>query len=130
MTTRTKGLSKDSLGYRMWVLQRAQAKLRQMAQDDENLELADAVDELHTELWFWQSAMGYTDNATVNVTVSGEQRPRPTGEPPPLVAQVAGQDMTDVREASQTPALIPKHLLAAMSEPNESHQSAGPRVPF
>ena len=36
-----------------------------MAQDDEGPELADAVDELHTELWFWQSAMGYTDSATV-----------------------------------------------------------------
>ena len=72
----TKGRSKDSLGYRMWVLQRAQAKLRETAQDPRDLELADAVDELHTELWFWQSAMGYTDNATVNVTVSGEQRPR------------------------------------------------------
>ena len=81
MTTRTKCLSKDSLGYRMWVLQRAQAKLRQMAQDDEDLELADAVDELHTELWFWQSAMGYTDSATVQVTVTGErngQAPRKT----------------------------------------------------
>ena len=40
--------------------------------------------------------MDYTDNATVNVTVSGEQRPHPPGEPPPLVEQVAGQDMTDV----------------------------------
>ena len=52
-----------------------------MAQDDEDLELADAVDELHTELWFWQSAMGYTDSATVQVTVTGErngQAPRKT----------------------------------------------------
>ena len=47
-----KGRSKDSLGYRMWVLQRAQAKLRETAQDPRDLELADAVDELHTELWF------------------------------------------------------------------------------
>ena len=47
----------------------------EMAQDDEGPELADAVDELHTELWFWQSAMGYTDNATVQVTVTGEKRP-------------------------------------------------------
>ena len=39
--------------------------------------MADAVDELHTELWLWQSAMGYTDNATVQVTVTGEQRPTP-----------------------------------------------------
>ena len=68
--------SKNSLGYRMWVLQRAQAKLRQMARDGEDLELVDAVDELHTELWFWQSAMGYTDNATVTWTVAGEKRPR------------------------------------------------------
>ena len=30
----------------------------------------------------------------------------------------------------QTPVLIPKHLLAAMSEPNEFHKSAWPRVPF
>ena len=58
-------------------LQRAQAKLRETAQDPRDLEMADAVDELHTELWFWQSAMGYPDNATVNVTVLGEQRPRP-----------------------------------------------------
>ena len=43
----TKGRSKDSLGYRMWVLQRAQAKLRETAQDSRGLELADAVDELH-----------------------------------------------------------------------------------
>ena len=114
----------------MSVLQRAQARLRATAQDSRSLELADAVDELHTELWFWQSAIGYTDNATVQVTVTGEQRPRPTGEPPPLVAQVAGQDMTDVRETIQTPVLIPKHLLAAMSEPNEFHKSAWPRVPF
>ena len=34
-----------------------------------------AGDELHTELKFWQSAMGYTDNATVQVTVAGEKRP-------------------------------------------------------
>ena len=67
--------SKDSLGYRTRVLQRAQAKLRQMAQDGEDLELADAVDELHTELWFWHSAMGYTDNARVQVRVTGEKRP-------------------------------------------------------
>ena len=67
----------------MWVLQRAQAKLRATAQDSRDLELADAVDELHTELWFWQSAMGYTDNATVNVTVSGERRPRPQENPRP-----------------------------------------------
>ena len=54
-----------------------------MAQDDEGPELADAVDKLHTELWFWQSAMGYTDNATVNATVSGEQRSRPQENPRP-----------------------------------------------
>ena len=78
MTARgTKRYSKDSLGYRMWVLKRAQAKLRQTAQDDEDLELADAVDELHTELWVWHSALGYADSATVEVTVTGEQRPRP-----------------------------------------------------
>lgn len=72
MTARgTKRYSKDSLGYRMRVLQRAQAKLRIAAQDDDDLELADAVDEMHTELWFWQSAMGYADNATVCVSVSG-----------------------------------------------------------
>ena len=34
-----------------------------------------AGDERHTELWFWQSAMGYTDNATVKVTMTGEKRP-------------------------------------------------------
>ena len=77
MTTSTKGPSKDSLGYCMSVLQRAQAKLRATAQNAEDLELADAVDELHIEPWFWQSAMGYTDNATVQVTVTGEQRPTP-----------------------------------------------------
>ena len=103
MTNATKGLSRHSLGYCMSVLQRAQAKLRATAQDSRDLELADAVDEPHTELWFWQSAMGYTHNATVNATVSGEQRPRPQENPPPLVVQVAGQDMTDVRETIQTP---------------------------
>ena len=51
-----------------------------MARDGEDLELVDAVDELHTELWFWQSAMGYTDNATVQVTVTGEKRPRSQGD--------------------------------------------------
>ena len=74
MANATKRCSKDSLGYRMWVLHRAQAKLRATAQDAEDLELADAVDELHTELWFWQSTMGYTDSATVQVTVTGEKR--------------------------------------------------------
>ena len=59
----------------MSVLQRAQARLRATAQDSRDLGLADAVDELHTELWGWQSAMGYTDNATVNATVTGEERP-------------------------------------------------------
>ena len=44
---------------------------------------AAAGDELHTELWFWQFAMSYTDNATVNATVSGEQRPRPQETPRP-----------------------------------------------
>ena len=72
----TERYSKGSLGCRMWVLQRAQAKLRQVAQDAEELELADAVGELHTELWFWQPAMGYTDNARVQVIVTGEKRPR------------------------------------------------------
>ena len=80
MSDMTARYSKNSLGYRMWVLQRAQAKLRQMAQDDEEMELADAVDELHSELWFWQSAMGYTDNATVQVTVTGEKLPRSQGD--------------------------------------------------
>ena len=80
MSDMTARYSKNSLGCRMWVLQRAQAKLRQMAQDDEELEPADAVDELHSELWFWQSAMGYTDNATVQVTVTGEKRPRSQGD--------------------------------------------------
>ena len=75
MTNATKGLSRNSLCYRMSVLQRAQAKLQQTAQDDEGLELADAVDELHTELWVWHSAMGYANNATVQVTVTGEKRP-------------------------------------------------------
>ena len=50
MTNATKGLSRNSPGYRMSVLQRAQAKLRATAQDSRDLELADAVDELHTEL--------------------------------------------------------------------------------
>jgi hypothetical protein len=36
----TNRYGKNSPGYRMWVLQRAQAKLRQMAQDGEELELA------------------------------------------------------------------------------------------
>ena len=128
MTNATKGLSRPSLGYCMSVLQRAQAKLRATAQDSRDLELADAVDEPHTELWFWQSAMGYTHNATVNATVSGEQRLRPQENPPPLVVQVTGQDMTDVRETIQTPVLMPKHLLAAMSEPNEFHKSAWPKL--
>ena len=35
--------------------------------------------------------------------------------------------MTDLREASQTPVVMPKHLLAAMSEPNEYHKSAWPK---
>ena len=47
------------------------------------LELADAGDDLHTKLWFWQSAMGYTDNATVSVTVALPPRSRLTREPPP-----------------------------------------------
>ena len=42
-----------------------------------NQHIVKLTDELHTELCFWQSAMSYTDNATVNVTVLGEQRPRP-----------------------------------------------------
>ena len=126
MTNATKGLSRNSLGYRMSVLPRAQARLRATAQDSRDLELADAVDERHTELWFWQSAMGYTDNATVNAPVSGRSTASPTGEPPPLVAQVAGQGMTDVQD-DHTPVLIPKHLLAAMSEPNDFHKSAWPK---
>ena len=77
MTNATKGLSRNSLCYRMSVLQRAQARLRATAQDDEGLELADAVDELHTELWFWQSAIGYTDNATV----PGDRDGRATAPP-------------------------------------------------
>ena len=35
--------------------------------------------------------------------------------------------MSDVREADETPMLMPKHLLAAMSEPNEFHKSAWPK---
>ena len=47
----------------MSVLQRAQAKLRATAQDSRDLELADTVDELHTELWFWQSAIHHVSKA-------------------------------------------------------------------
>ena len=42
-----------------------------------------------------------------------------------MVAPAAGQGMTDLREASQTPVVMPEHLLAAMSEPNEFHKSHG-----
>lgn len=56
---------------------RAQAKLRAAAQGAEDLELTDVIDELHTE---WQSAMGYTDNATVRVSVTGEKRPNSQGD--------------------------------------------------
>ena len=55
----------------------AQAKLRAAAQGAEDLELTDAIDELHTES---QSAMGYTDNATVWVSVTGEKRPNSQGD--------------------------------------------------
>ena len=35
--------------------------------------------------------------------------------------------MTDVREIDQTPVLMPKHLLASMSEPNAHHKPAWPK---
>jgi hypothetical protein len=35
--------------------------------------------------------------------------------------------MTGLRETSQTPVAMPKHLLAAMNEPNELHKSAWPK---
>ena len=44
---------KSSLGYRMNLLARAQAKLRSAGE----AELADGLDELHSEFWFWKNGM-------------------------------------------------------------------------
>ena len=63
-----------------------------------------AGDELHTELWFWQSAMGYTDNATVQVTVAGEKRQAPRKND-------SGNGMSDLQEAVQGQVVMPKRCM-------------------
>ena len=56
---------KSSLGYRMNLLARAQAKLRAAGE----AELADGLDELHSELWFWKNGMHRPDEASAKFQV-------------------------------------------------------------
>lgn len=46
---------RQTLGYRMNLLYQAQLRLRQAGE----AELADGIDELHGELYFWQTGMRY-----------------------------------------------------------------------
>ena len=46
---------RQSLGYRMSLLYQAQLRLREAGET----ELADGIDELHSELWFWNTGMRY-----------------------------------------------------------------------
>ena len=50
-----KPMGRQTLGYRMNLLYRAQLRLREAGWND----LADEVDELHTELWFWNMGCHY-----------------------------------------------------------------------
>ena len=56
---RTARRYRQSLGYRLNLLHHAQARLRQAGET----ELADGIDELHSELWFWHTGMRYPEDS-------------------------------------------------------------------